>query len=112
VHGKAAVVDDANTDVTAEIEIPSATTLEMAVTDSDEMLVESATAGGVAVAEAPVAAAVLEAQWLPDAEKELKKIPFFVRGKAKRNTERYAIEHGLAQISVDTLYEAKAHYGR
>jgi light-independent protochlorophyllide reductase subunit B len=35
-----------------------------------------------------------------------------VRGKAKRNTEKYAEEHGIAHITVDTLYEAKAHYGR
>ena len=50
--------------------------------------------------------------WLPDAERELKKIPFFVRGKAKRNTEAYAAERGVARISVETLYEAKAHYAR
>jgi light-independent protochlorophyllide reductase subunit B len=50
--------------------------------------------------------------WLADAEKELKKIPFFVRGKAKRNTESFAAEKGLHEISVDTLYEAKAHYAR
>ncbi|ABV95268.1 light-independent protochlorophyllide reductase subunit B [Dinoroseobacter shibae DFL 12 = DSM 16493] len=50
--------------------------------------------------------------WLADAEKELKKIPFFVRGKAKRNTEKYALEQGVTEISVDTLYEAKAHYAR
>jgi light-independent protochlorophyllide reductase subunit B len=50
--------------------------------------------------------------WLVDAEKELKKIPFFVRGKARRNTETYAAEKGLNQISIDTLYEAKAHYAR
>ena len=50
--------------------------------------------------------------WLPLAEKELKKIPFFVRGKARRNTEAYAVEKGLAEISVDTLYDAKAHYAR
>ena len=62
---------------------------------------------------APTAAAASgTATWLPDAERELKKIPFFVRGKAKRNTERYAIEHGLDHITVDTLYEAKAHYAR
>jgi light-independent protochlorophyllide reductase subunit B len=35
-----------------------------------------------------------------------------VRGKARRNTERYAAERGLVTISVDTLYEAKAHYAR
>ena len=50
--------------------------------------------------------------WLSDAERELKKIPFFVRGKAKRNTEKFALEKGLNRISVDTLYEAKAHYAR
>ena len=50
--------------------------------------------------------------WLPAAEAELKKIPFFVRGKAKRNTEKYAAENGVDQITVDTLYEAKAHYAR
>ena len=50
--------------------------------------------------------------WLAAAEKELKKIPFFVRGKAKRNTEAFAAEQGLSEISVDTLYEAKAHYAR
>ena len=50
--------------------------------------------------------------WLDDAERELKKIPFFVRGKARRNTETFATEHGVAEISVDTLYEAKAHYAR
>ena len=50
--------------------------------------------------------------WLAEAEKELKKIPFFVRGKARRNTEAYASDKGLAEISLDTLYEAKAHYAR
>jgi light-independent protochlorophyllide reductase subunit B len=33
-----------------------------------------------------------EVVWLPDAERELKKIPFFVRGKARRNTEKYAAD--------------------
>ncbi len=50
--------------------------------------------------------------WLAEAEKELKKIPFFVRGKARRNTEKFATERGVSEISVDTLYEAKAHYAR
>ena len=55
---------------------------------------------------------VTAASWNPEAEKELKKIPFFVRGKARRNTERYAVDHGLALITVETLYDAKAHFGR
>jgi light-independent protochlorophyllide reductase subunit B len=50
--------------------------------------------------------------WLPAAENELKKIPFFVRGKARRNTEAYAALKGVTAISVETLYEAKAHYAR
>jgi light-independent protochlorophyllide reductase subunit B len=50
--------------------------------------------------------------WLSDAERELKKIPFFVRGKARRNTETFALEKGLHEISLNTLYEAKAHYAR
>lgn len=50
--------------------------------------------------------------WLADAEKELRKIPFFVRGKARRNTESFASERGLSEISKDTLYEAKAHFAR
>lgn len=51
-------------------------------------------------------------QWEPSAELELKKIPFFVRGKARRNTERFAQERGLSAIDIETLYEAKAHYSR
>jgi light-independent protochlorophyllide reductase subunit B len=50
--------------------------------------------------------------WLGPAEAELKKSPFFVRGKARRNTERYALDNGIAEITVDTLYDAKAYYGR
>jgi light-independent protochlorophyllide reductase subunit B len=50
--------------------------------------------------------------WLPDAEKELKKIPFFVRGKAKRNTEAFARDHAIEEITLETLYDAKAHHGR
>ncbi len=51
-------------------------------------------------------------RWDDVAELELKKIPFFVRGKARRNTESYAAERGLAMITRDTLYDAKAHYAR
>ncbi len=50
--------------------------------------------------------------WLADAEQELKKIPFFVRGKARRNTELFAANQGVREININTLYEAKAHYAR
>jgi light-independent protochlorophyllide reductase subunit B len=59
-----------------------------------------------------VAKPVVGVDWAPDAELELKKIPFFVRGKARRNTERFAQEHGVTRISVETLYDAKAHFSR
>ena len=63
----------------------------------------------VTVAEAAVMA---DAVWLPEAEQALKKIPIFVRGKARRNTEVFARASGVASISVQTLYDARAHYAR
>jgi len=53
-----------------------------------------------------------EANWSPDGIAELKKIPFFVRGKVKRNTEKFASDRGITSITVDTLYEAKAAIGK
>ena len=63
---------------------------------------------------APVAAVTTPdtVSWMPEAEAELKKIPFFVRKKARRNTEAFAASRGLAHISIETLYDAKAHYSR
>jgi light-independent protochlorophyllide reductase subunit B len=105
---------------------PSApTAMPAAVTAADEMLERPEPASIVAEITEPdlpvivpntpavtSASVAVSATWLPDAERELKKIPFFVRGKAKRNTEKYAVEHGIDRITVDTLYEAKAHYAR
>jgi light-independent protochlorophyllide reductase subunit B len=59
-----------------------------------------------------VSTPITVAHWAPDAESELRKIPFFVRGKARRNTERFASDRGVATITVETLYDAKAHYSR
>ncbi len=50
--------------------------------------------------------------WALEAERELRKIPFFVRGKARRNTEAYARERGVETITVDTLYDAKCHFSQ
>ena len=60
----------------------------------------------------PVAVAADDPVWMPETELELRKVPFFVRGKARRNTERYARERGLGTISIETLYDAKAHFSR
>ncbi|MBP6771847.1 MAG: ferredoxin:protochlorophyllide reductase (ATP-dependent) subunit B [Gemmatimonadaceae bacterium] len=87
------------------------------ITTAETEVPEGASAVGLTEEESegaepqPVAAPTV-AVWLAPAEAELKKIPFFVRGKARRNTERYALDRGIAEISVDTLYEAKAFHGR
>jgi light-independent protochlorophyllide reductase subunit B len=60
------------------------------------------------VTSTPDAAAV----WDSDARAELQKIPFFVRGKARKNTERYALERGVSLITIETLYDAKSHFAR
>ena len=70
------------------------------------------TVAPAATIETPVAAKIDVAGWHVDAERELKKIPFFVRGKARRNTELFAGQRGIAEITVETLYDAKAHFGR
>jgi light-independent protochlorophyllide reductase subunit B len=72
---------------------------------------------GRGVTAAPVAAPASAgeptlATWAPEAEQELRKIPFFVRSKARRNTERFASERSLPLITIETLYDAKAHYSR
>ena len=80
-------------------------TAMMASVDVVAPLVDAAVAPSVAVAAAGPS-------WSADGERELKKIPFFVRKKARLNTERFAADRGIATITVDTLYEAKAHYGK
>jgi light-independent protochlorophyllide reductase subunit B len=50
--------------------------------------------------------------WTAEAEQELRKVPFFVRGKARRNTECFARERGLGTITLEALYDAKAHFAR
>lgn len=72
--------------------------------------------GGHGAAALPESVAVIDAgeglHWMPEAEDELKKIPFFVRGKARRNTEAFARDQHLETITIETLYDAKARYGR
>ena len=51
-------------------------------------------------------------RWSSDGEAELAKIPVFVRPKVKRNTETFARERGIATITDEVLYEAKAHFSR
>jgi light-independent protochlorophyllide reductase subunit B len=71
----------------------------------------AATVAAAADTTTMAAATTTAAPWAPEAEKELRKIPFFVRGKARRNTERYAMERSMTLITVEALYDAKAHFG-
>nr|YP_010732028.1 photochlorophyllide reductase subunit B [Kalinella pachyderma]WDY12942.1 photochlorophyllide reductase subunit B [Kalinella pachyderma] len=49
--------------------------------------------------------------WAPDGLAELKKIPGFVRGKIKRNTEKFARENNITVIKIETMYAAKEAAG-
>jgi light-independent protochlorophyllide reductase subunit B len=49
--------------------------------------------------------------WAKDAQAELNKIPGFVRGKVKRNTEKFARDRGFEQITVEVMYAAKESVG-
>ncbi len=50
--------------------------------------------------------------WSASGEAELSRIPFFVRGKVRRNTEAYARDRGVNTITEEVLYDAKAHFSR
>lgn len=75
-------------------------------------LPEVAAVGATPVDPNTASAVPQAAAWAPDAEKELQKIPFFVRGKARRNTEKFALERGVPLITIETIYDAKAHFSR
>nr|AMD62013.1 protochlorophyllide reductase ChlB subunit [Tetraplodon fuegianus] len=45
--------------------------------------------------------------WNSESQLELNKIPGFVRGKIKRNTEKFARQNGISNITVEIMYAAK-----
>ena len=49
--------------------------------------------------------------WAPDGLAELKKIPGFVRGRIKRNTEKFAQENKFSVITLEVMYAAKEAAG-
>jgi light-independent protochlorophyllide reductase subunit B len=49
--------------------------------------------------------------WTKDGLTELNRIPGFVRGKVKRNTEKFARDRGISEISAEVLYAAKEAVG-
>ena len=102
--GAARIAEDAGVVGRPSMEVPPATAA-MTIGGGASGLADDA----AAVAVATIAAGP---SWSADGERELKKIPFFVRKKARLNTERFAADRGIVTITVDTLYEAKAHYGK
>lgn len=49
--------------------------------------------------------------WNKEAKAELGKIPGFVRGKVKRNTEKFARDRNLSEITLEVMYAAKESVG-
>lgn len=49
--------------------------------------------------------------WDKEAKAELAKIPGFVRGKVKRNTEKFARDRHLSEITLEVMYAAKESVG-
>nr|QWW93021.1 protochlorophyllide reductase ChlB subunit [Cyathodium smaragdinum] len=47
--------------------------------------------------------------WDSESQIELEKIPGFVRGKIKRNTEKFARQNNITKITVGVMYAAKEH---
>lgn len=45
--------------------------------------------------------------WDNQSQEELQKIPGFVRGKIKRNTEKFALSKDIYKITLEVMYEAK-----
>ncbi len=49
--------------------------------------------------------------WAKDAQAELNKVPGFVRGKVKRNTEKFARDRDFSEITLEVMYAAKESVG-
>ncbi len=74
---------------------------------------DTAVAGGGTATQQPATTrpAPDQLEWSPEAQAMLKKVPFFVRRKAQRNTEKFAQEHGYTTITPDVLRAAKEEIG-
>lgn len=49
----------------------------------------------------------LSVEWSDEALEELAKIPGFIRNKVKKNTEKFACDNNLKQITLKIMYSAK-----
>ncbi|MCG8549538.1 MAG: sulfite reductase, partial [Desulfobacterales bacterium] len=49
-------------------------------------------------------------KWDRDAEKEVSKVPFFVRKKVKKRIEKEAAERGCTVVSLDDVHAARKRF--
>ncbi|HBH74671.1 MAG TPA: ferredoxin:protochlorophyllide reductase (ATP-dependent) subunit B [Synechococcales bacterium UBA10510] len=92
---------------TALLEAPTApATSDISIGDSS---IGDISIGDMGLADSAMAAVL---SWTADGEAGLARIPFFVRGKVRRNTETYAKDQGITAITEEVLYDAKAHFSR
>ena len=82
------------------------------ITKEDDEDAPNLGAGAPPLASAPQSEMAAEIVWTGEAQAELAKIPFFVRGKARRNTESFAAARGITPIQIETLYDARSHFSR
>ena len=52
-----------------------------------------------------------EMKWSDEAETMLKKVPFFVRKKVRKNTETFARDNGASMVSIEVFRQAKESLG-
>jgi len=52
-----------------------------------------------------------DVNWSPEALSELQRIPGFVRGKIKRNTEKFARDTNKTEITLEVMFAAKEAVG-
>ena len=53
----------------------------------------------------------VDLNWAIDGLAELNRIPGFVRGKVKRNTEKFARQKGIQVITMEVMFAAKEAVG-
>lgn len=51
-------------------------------------------------------------KWHPDAEAQLKEVPFFVRPAVRRRIESMAQEAGRSEVDAPFYEQAKAQFGQ
>ncbi|MEI7934025.1 MAG: ferredoxin:protochlorophyllide reductase (ATP-dependent) subunit B, partial [Chlorobiaceae bacterium] len=89
----------------------SASPEELRVASSDSIPAEVSQAGAPVTSEPLVLSEDGEMKWTDDAETMLKKVPFFVRKKVRKNTDTFARSIGEPVVTVEVFRKAKESLG-